>query len=260
MFTRIATWNVNSIRVRFDIVINWAQSTKSDVILLQETKCIDEKFPRLEFENLGWHLALRGQKTYNGVAIMSRQPIIEEICKIVGDNGEARYIEAKLQNGIRVISIYVPMGQSVESNHFVFKLKFLDAIRERVIHLLNMEEPFVLGGDYNVAPDERDVFDAEKMKDHILFHHEERKRFRSLLHLGLTDAFRASNNEIRRFSWWDYRANSWLRNRGLRIDHLLLSPQITDWLVVADIDDSPRSNKKCSDHAPVWCELNSNYY
>ncbi|PKU23636.1 exodeoxyribonuclease III [Telmatospirillum siberiense] len=252
---KIATWNVNSVKARLGAVLDWLQTAKPDVLLLQEIKCVDADFPRLELESLGWHLAVRGQKTYNGVAVLSRLPIIEEVREMAGDGGEARYIEAKLANGVRVASIYVPMGQSTESDRFPFKLAFLDAVRERARRLMELEEPFVLGGDYNVAPEEADVFDVHAMEGQVLFHPEERQRFRRLLYLGLTDAFRAFHSEAHCYSWWDYRAGAWQRDLGLRIDHLLLSPQAADRLVASGIDREPRGREKCSDHTPVWCEL-----
>ncbi len=255
MTIRIATWNVNSVKARLGALLDWLQTASPDVVLLQETKCVDADFPRLELESLGWHLAVRGQKTYNGVAVVSRLPIVEEVRELAGDGGEARYLEAKLANGVRVASIYVPMGQSVESDRFPVKLAFLDAIRQRATQLLALEEPFVLGGDYNVAPEDADVFDPLAMEGQVLFHPEERKRFRRLLYLGLTDAFRAFHGESHRFSWWDYRAGAWPRDLGLRIDHLLVSPQAADRLTAADIDKGPRGKEKCSDHTPVWCAL-----
>ena len=253
--TKIATWNVNSVKARLAHLVDWLERAAPDVVLLQETKCVDEDFPRLELVSRGWHLALRGQKAYNGVAVLSRLPIVEEVRELAGDDGEARYLEAKLSDGLRVASIYVPMGQSVDSDRFPFKLAFLDAVRRRAATLLELEEPFVLGGDYNVAPEEADVFDVKAMDGQVLFHPEERRRFRQLLFLGLTDAFRAFNAEPHRFSWWDYRGGAWQRDLGLRIDHLLLSPQAADRLAASGIDKSPRALDKCSDHTPVWCEL-----
>ncbi|MTJ80385.1 MAG: exodeoxyribonuclease III [Telmatospirillum sp.] len=255
MATRIATWNVNSVKARLPALMDWLAEAAPDVVLLQETKCVNEEFPRLELESKGWHLALRGQKTYNGVAVLSRIPIVDQVTSLDGDDGEARYIEACLENGLRVASIYVPMGQSTESDRFPFKLAFLDAVRRRAEQLLRLDEPFLLGGDYNVAPEEADVFDVAKMEGQVLFHPEERARFRRLLFLGLTDAYRAFHTDPHRFSWWDYRGGSWQRDLGLRIDHLLLSPQAADRLTGADIDRRPRGREKCSDHTPVWCEL-----
>jgi exodeoxyribonuclease-3 len=189
--------------------------------------------------------------------VLSRLPIVGTVCSLAGDDGESRYIEAKLENGVRVASIYVPMGQSTESDRFPFKLAFLDAVRERAARLLEDEEAFVLGGDYNVAPEEDDVFDVRAMEGQVLFHPEERRRFRRLLFLGLTDAFRALNDRPHSFSWWDYRGGAWQRDLGLRIDHLLLSPQAADRLTGSGIDKTPRAREKCSDHTPVWCELSA---
>jgi len=252
---KIATWNVNSVKARLGSVLDWLDVGKPDVVLLQETKCVDAEFPRLEFESQGWHLALHGQKTYNGVAVLSRRPILEVVRGLDGDNGEARYIEAKLDNGVRVASIYVPMGQAVDSDKFPFKLGFLDGVRRRAEALLALEEPLVLGGDYNVAPEADDVFSVPAMEGQVLFHPEERQRFRRLLFLGLTDAFRAFHPEPCQYSWWDYRAGAWPRDLGLRIDHLLLSPQAADRLIASGIDKGPRGLEKASDHTPVWCEI-----
>jgi exodeoxyribonuclease-3 len=255
MPTTVATWNVNSVKARLTHLIDWLALAKPDVVLLQELKCQEADFPRLELESLGWHLAVRGQKSYNGVAVLSRRPIVEAIDNLDGDDGEARYIEAKLDNGLRVASIYVPMGQSTESDRFPFKLNFLDSVAKRARTLLWDEEPFVLGGDYNVAPDEADVFDVSAMQGQVLFHPEERKRYRKLLWLGLTDAFRALNAAPHQFSWWDYRGGALQRDLGLRIDHLLLSPQAADILEASGIDKTPRMWEKASDHTPVWCRV-----
>ena len=255
MPTTVATWNVNSVKARMPHLLEWLATAAPEVVLLQETKCVNEEFPRLELESLGWNLALRGQKTYNGVAVLSRHKIVEEIASLDGDDGEARYIEAKLENGIRVASIYVPMGQSTESDRFPFKLHFLDRVHDRAKRLLEDEEVFVLGGDYNVAPEEGDVFSLQVMEGQVLFHPEERKRYRKLQYLGLTDAFKALNPAPHQYSWWDYRGGALQRDLGLRIDHLLLSPQAADRLEASGIDKTPRLKEKASDHTPVWCRL-----
>jgi len=253
--TTVATWNVNSVKARLPHLLDWLKQAEPEVVLLQETKCVDSDFPRLELESLGWHLALRGQKSYNGVAILSRHRIVETVDRLAGDDQESRYIEAKLENGLRVASIYVPMGQSTDSDRFPFKLAFLDAVHARSRDLLAGEEAFVLGGDYNVAPEEADVFDVSAMEGQVLFHPEERRRYRKLLFLGLTDAYRALNRLPHRYSWWDYRGGAWQRDLGLRIDHLLLSPQAADRLEASGIDKTPRGWEKASDHTPVWCRL-----
>lgn len=252
---RIATWNVNSVKARIGAVLAWIDQAGPDVLLLQETKCVDEEFPRLEFESRGYHLALRGQKTYNGVAVISRRAIVSSRSGLPADGGEARYIEARLAGGATVASIYVPMGQSVESDRFPFKLAFLDALRERAEALLRAGEPFALGGDLNVAPEPEDTFDPRAMAGQVLFHPEERRRIRRLLFLGLTDAVRARHPEPHLFSWWDYRGGAWQRDLGLRIDHILLSPEMADRLVDSGIDRGPRALDKASDHTPVWCEV-----
>ncbi len=251
----VATWNVNSVKARLPHLLDWLATAAPDVVLLQETKCVNEEFPRLELESLGWHLALRGQKTYNGVAILSRYKIVEEIASLDGDDGESRYIEGKLENGIRVASIYVPMGQSTESDRFPFKLNFLDSVHARAKRLLDDEEAFVLGGDYNVAPEEEDVFSVSVMEGQVLFTSEERQRYRKLRWLGLTDAFKVLNPAPHQYSWWDYRGGALQRDLGLRIDHLLLSPQAADRLEASGIDKTPRLKEKASDHTPVWCRL-----
>ena len=252
----IATWNVNSIKVRLEHLQNWLKEANPDVVLLQETKTEDDSFPRLELESLGWNLAIRGQKSYNGVAILSRPAIISTRTTLDGDDGEARYIEATLDNGVIVASAYVPMGQSVDSDRFPFKLAFLDALAERARQLLYTDAPFVIGGDYNVAPDAADVYDIREMTGQVLFHPEERKRLRRLFNLGLTDAFRALNPEPGQFSWWDYRAGAWPQDRGLRIDHLLLSSALADRMAASGIDKTPRGWERASDHTPVWCRIN----
>ncbi len=254
---KIATWNVNSVKARLQHLLDWLDLATPTVVLLQELKCQDQDFPRLELESRGWHVATRGQKTYNGVAVLSRLPILETITSLDGDDGEARYIEARLQGDLRVASIYVPMGQSTESDRYPFKLHFLDAVRRRAAALLTQDEAFVLGGDYNVAPADADVFDVSAMTGQVLFTLPERQALRSIVNLGLTDAYRALNPAPAQFSWWDYRGGAWQRDLGLRIDHLLLSPQATDRLRASGIDRRPRGWEKASDHTPVWCELDA---
>ncbi len=259
---KIATWNVNSIKARLPHLLDWCARATPDVLLLQETKTVDETFPRLELEALGYHCAFFGQKSYNGVAVLSRFPIVETQRGLPGnpEEGEARYLEALLRysdhkSPLRVASVYVPMGQDTTSDRFPFKLAFLDALTAHARTLLKRGEMFVLGGDYNVAPDEGDVYDPHAFAGKVLFHPDERRRLRSLLYLGLYDAVRMITQETGLYSWWDYRAGGWERGHGLRIDHLLLSPRMADRLTDAGIDTAPRTWERPSDHAPVWCAL-----
>jgi exodeoxyribonuclease-3 len=253
---KIATWNVNSIRVRLPALLEWLKLAAPDVVLLQETKVQDEAFPALEIGDLGYNIALNGQKTYNGVAILAKRPIEVETRKLPGDTAdeEARYIEA-IVDSLRVASVYVPQGTDVAGSRFAFKLRYFERLREHVRTLLAYEEPFVIGGDWNVAPEGIDVWDAVRLDGTLCYHPEERKRFRAIMHLGLIDAFRALNAEPHSYSWWDYRAGGWQRDQGMRIDHLILSPQAADRLKASGIDKTPRAKEKASDHTPVWCEL-----
>lgn len=259
--TLIATWNVNSVRQRLPHLLSWIADNQPDMLLLQETKCVNEQFPTMELEEAGYNLALHGQKTFNGVAILSRYPLSDIITALPHNetDEQCRYIEAvaSLPNGsaVRVASVYVPNGQAIDSDKFPYKMHFLDCLRLHTQTLLAYEEVLVMGGDYNIAPDAIDVFNAQKMAGQICFHPEERARLRSLLNMGMYDAFRLKHPTAQQFSWWDYRAGMFDRNEGLRIDHLLLSPQAADKLDECEIDAAPRRLEKPSDHAPLWCRL-----
>jgi len=254
--TKIATWNVNSIKARLPRVTEWLREAQPDVVMLQETKCTDDTFPRMEIEELGYNLAICGQKTYNGVAILSKTPIEDVACGLPGDDkdDQARYVEA-FTGGVRVASIYLPNGNPVASEKFPYKLGWLERLAHHTEQLLANEEVLVLGGDYNVCPTDEDVYDPAGWANDALCRIESRKGFRRLLYLGLTDAYRALHPTDREYSFWDYQAGAWQKNWGLRIDHLLLSPQAADRLAKAEIDRAPRGKEKASDHTPVWCEL-----
>ena len=260
MAVRVAAWNVNSVRSRIVHLAGWLKAVKPDVVLLQELKVMNEGFPRLEVEDLGYNLAIVGQKTYNGVAILSRHPMTVEATRLPGDEKDehARYVEALIEADgkvLRVASIYLPNGNPVDSDKFPYKLAFLDRLHDHAQMLLEYEEPLVLGGDYNVAPTDDDVYDPVSWKDDALCRPETRAKFRRLLNLGLVDAYRALHAEPNRYTFWDYQSGRWQKDEGLRIDHLLLSPQAADRLSDADIDRDPRKLDKPSDHTPVWCEL-----
>jgi len=257
---RVAAWNVNSIRSRIAHLTTWLRAGKPDVVLLQELKVPSDGFPRIEVEDLGYNLAIVGQKTYNGVAILSRHKMSIEAVRLPGDEGDehARYVEALVETGgkvLRVASIYLPNGNPVESAKYPYKLAWLDRLHDHARNLLAFEEPLVLGGDYNVAPSDEDVYDPLGWKDDALCRPETRAKYRRLLNLGLVDAYRALNLEPRRYTFWDYQAGCWQNDQGLRIDHLLLSPQAADRLAGSNIDKEPRGLDKPSDHTPIWCDL-----
>ncbi len=254
--TKIASWNVNSVKARLEHLCKWLAEFGPDIVLLQELKCIEENFPRLEIEDLGYNVAVVGQKSYNGVAILSKNPIDVELTALPGDpaDEQARYLEAFTGN-VRVASIYLPNGNPIPGEKFAYKLAWLERLYGHVKELLKGEDAFVLGGDYNVIQLDGDCHDPKAFADDALFQPESRAALRKILHLGLTDAFRAVTSETGRYTWWGYQAGGWPKDHGVLIDHLLLSPQAADRLVACDIDRTPRGWEKASDHTPIWCEL-----
>ncbi|MDD9331837.1 MAG: exodeoxyribonuclease III [Wolbachia sp.] len=254
---KIATWNVNSIRKRIGQLRDFIINDQIDIVLLQEIKCTEEQFPCAEIEELKYEYAIYGQVARNGVCILSKYPILEKFkIDIVESHHEARYIECVVKynnNNVRVGSVYVPNGQSPDSHIFEYKLKFFDNLRDRMSNLLKNEELTIIAGDYNVAPDEIDVFDSNVMNGQVCFHIKEREKLRAILNLGFTDAFRMSHPNRQQFSWWHYQGNSLRNNRGMRIDHILLSPQAVDRLGSCYIDDKLRKLENPSDHTPVVC-------
>lgn len=253
---RVATWNVNSIKARLPHLLAWLREVAPDIVLLQETKVADVAFPTLEIGDLGYNAAMIGQKAYNGVAVLSKRSIDVLAQGLPGEEDtQARYLEA-FTCGLRVASLYVPNGNPVDSAKFTYKLAWLARLRQRVADLLASQDPFILGGDWNVAPEDEDVYDPVGWQDDALCRPESRAAYRRLLYLGLTDAV-ALSPQAHRYTWWDYRAGAFAANHGLRIDHLLLSPQVADRLIAADVDRMPRSWDRPSDHAPVHCTLQS---
>ncbi len=256
---RIATWNVNSVRQRVDHLLSYLKEAEPDVLCLQELKCMDDAFPRLEVESAGYNVATHGQKTFNGVAILSKRPM--EITRgLPGDDADehARYIEAVIQDEeriVRVASIYLPNGNPPLTDKYSYKLAWMDRLIAHARGLLKLEEPLVLAGDYNVIPEARDVADPQAWEGDALFLPATRERFRELIHLGLTDAVRACTDEAGLYTFWDYQAGAWQRNKGIRIDHLLLSPEAADRLQGFAIDKHMRALEKPSDHVPVRIDL-----
>jgi exodeoxyribonuclease III len=257
---RIATWNVNSIRQRLDSMQAWLKERKPDIVCLQEIKCVDEAFPREAFEALGYNVAVHGQKTFNGVALLSKLPFDEVAPGLIGDTGDvqARFLEALVSTktgALRVVSLYLPNGNPAPGDKYDYKLKWMDRLINFSRERLKLEEPLVLAGDYNVIPAPADARRPAAWVNDALFLPKTRERFRALANLGLTDAIRATSDDPGLYSFWDYQAGSWQKDDGIRIDHLLLSPQATDRLVDAGIDRHVRSWDKPSDHVPVWIDL-----
>ena len=256
---RIATWNVNSIKQRLEHLLTFLKTAVPDVVCLQELKCIDEAFPRAEIEAAGYNVATHGQKAYNGVAILSKRPLEDVRRGLPGEADEqARYIEGVISTAggvVRVASIYLPNGNPIGTPKFDYKLGFLDRLAAHARELLKLEEPLVLGGDFNVIPEPIDAANPAAWANDALFQPESRAKLRTLIHLGLTDAVRACSAEPGLYTFWDYQAFAFQRNNGIRIDHLLLSPQAADRLATAAIRKETRGWDKPSDHVPVMVDL-----
>ena len=257
---KIATWNVNSIRIRVDAAVAWLKEAQPDVVALQELKCTDDQFPKEPFEALGYNCAVHGQKTYNGVAILSKRPMEDVTPRLPGGDGDdhARYLEAIVpgeKGVVRVASIYAPNGNPIGTEKFAYKLGWLERLHARAKELLKLEEPVALMGDYNVIPMPDDVYDAKAWENDALFQPESRAALRRLANLGFTDTIRACHSEPHLYTFWDYQAGAWQKDHGIRIDHIMLSPQAADHLKSSGIDKHVRGREKPSDHVPVWCEL-----
>ena len=258
---RIATWNVNSVNARLETVLRWFEEAAPDVACLQEIKCVDEKFPTEAFERLGYNVAVHGQKTYNGVALISKTPLEDVRRGLPGDPGDeqARYIEAVVSGPrpVRVGCLYLPNGNPVNTEKFTYKLGWMARLNAHARELLTWEEPFVLLGDYNVIPERRDAENPDNWTGDALFQPESRAAFRALKNLGLTEAFLEADGAAGAYTFWDYQAGAWQRNNGIRIDHALLSPQAADLLTGVSIHRDVRSWEKPSDHVPLMVELDA---
>ncbi len=253
---KIATWNVNSIRARLDRVTEWLSDRSPHVVCLQETKVEDKTFPLSEIKEAGYEIAFFGQKTYNGVAVLSRDPITD-VQKNFGDGGDdsqARFLDVKTA-GIRILTCYVPNGKSVESPDFAYKLTWLKRLQTYLETKCSPDEPLLLCGDMNVAPAELDVYDPVLWEGKVHFHPEERAALDRLQSWGMKDAVRMHHPETQVFSWWDYRRLGFPKNRGLRIDHIYLTESLVDRCTEAFVDREARKGQKPSDHAPVIVSL-----
>ena len=252
---RIATWNVNSLKVRLPHLLSWLNDNPIDVVCLQETKTQDADFPQAEITAAGYHVVFSGQKTYNGVAILSREPVSEVQCGIPNYEDEQKRVIAATINGIRVVCVYVPNGQEVESDKYYYKLGWLKALRDWLAEELLRYPKLVLLGDYNIAPEDRDVHDPVLWQGNILVSEAERIQYQHLIKLGLHDSFRLFEQAEKSYTWWDYRMMAFRRNHGVRIDHILISEPLVSACKSCVIDKVPRKWERPSDHTPVIVEL-----
>ena len=257
---KIATFNINGVKARLPALLDWLKAAEPDVVCLQEIKSQDAGFPREAVEDAGYNVETHGQKGFNGVAILARRPIEDVMRGLPGDDGDeqARYIEATISGdgaAIRVCGLYLPNGNPAPGPKYDYKLAWMERLRVRAAELIAAEETAVLAGDFNVIPQAEDAARPEAWREDALFLPESRKALRRIVHQGWTDALRARHPEPEVYTFWDYQAGAFRRNDGIRIDHLLLSPQAADRLIDAGVDREARAQDKPSDHAPVWAEL-----
>ncbi|MAU53886.1 MAG: exodeoxyribonuclease III [Roseovarius sp.] len=259
---RIASFNINGIKARHAALCDWLDEARPDVVLLQEIKTVDAGFPRESFEERGYNVQTHGQKGFNGVAILSRRPLEDVTRGLPGDeeDDQARWIEATVmgeRRALRLCALYLPNGNPAPGPKFDYKLRWMARLRARAADLLATEEPVLMAGDYNVIPQDEDAARPEAWREDALARPESRAAFRRVLHLGYTDAFRARVQGPGHYSFWDYQAGAWERNNGIRIDHVLLSPQAADLMTDCGIDKALRGRDKPSDHVPVWVEIDA---
>jgi len=257
---KVATWNINGIRARLDVALTWTREVSPDVLCLQEIKSEDAAFPAERFEELGYNVATHGQKGFNGVALLSKLPLEDVSRGLPGSDTDdhARFIEAVISvpsGAVRIVSLYLPNGNPIDSDKFPYKLAWMQRLERHAREMLAREETFALCGDFNVIPTDADARFPANWRNDALMQPETRAQYRRLLNLGLTDAFRACDAGDGSYTFWDYQAGAWQKNNGIRIDHILLSPQATDRLVGAEIDKRVRGWEKPSDHVPVIVEL-----
>ncbi|KTD74738.1 exodeoxyribonuclease III [Legionella waltersii] len=252
---KLASWNVNSLKVRLDQVLQWLDTSQVDVLAMQETKLTDENFPSAVFTELGYHVVYSGQKTYNGVAVVSKHPISDVLTDIPNLDDPQRRILGVTINGLRLIDLYVPNGSEPSSDKYQYKLDWLQKVTQFLKQQLSQYSKVAVVGDFNIAPEDRDVHDPKEWEGCVLVSQPERDAFSSILQLGFHDSFRNFEQEAKSYSWWDYREAAFRRNRGLRIDHVLLSHELNQLCKQSVIDREPRKTERPSDHAPVWVEL-----
>lgn len=255
MSLTLVTWNVNSLRVRLEHVLAWVQEHQPDILALQEIKMTDDLFPLEAFTAIGYHVAVSGQSTYNGVAILSRTPLLEVVVGIPGYEDAQKRVLAATVAGIRVICVYVPNGASVDSDKYHYKLHWFERLLKYVQQTLTNYTQTVILGDYNIAPEDRDVHDPMAWQGHVLVSDKERACFKALLALGFSDAFRVLEPEKKSYTWWDYRMNAFKRNMGLRLDHILATEAVMARAENCVIDTLPRTWERPSDHTPVILKL-----
>lgn len=255
---KVFCWNINSIRIRTNILEKLVKEHNPDIILLQETKCMDENFPAEFVFDLGYNSYILGQKSYNGVAILSKIPMEDISTNFPVQNSDARYIEGKIQlNGemITIASVYVPNGSEPKSEKFQYKMNFFDALQKKFQDALAQGEKYIIGGDFNVAPEQNDVYDPKYLDGKIGFHIDERTWFRKFENIGMADTYRILNGDACEFSWWDYRTKGFDTGKGMRIDHVLVTPNMLNSVDNAGICTEFRGLEKPSDHAPIYIEL-----
>jgi len=252
---RIATWNINSLRVRLDHVCTWLQSTQPDLLALQETKAKDDDFPFEAFEEIGYRALFSGQPTYNGVALIARQIGQETATELDGFDDPQRRVLAATYDNLRVMNLYVPNGQTVDSEKYQYKLEWLTALSRQLPKEIEEHENLVLLGDFNIAPEDRDVHDPAAWEGKVLCSAQERAALNGILELGFSDTFRLFEQNDSSYSWWDYRAGAYRRNRGLRIDLILASAQLARRCTACHIDVAPRGWERPSDHTPVVADF-----
>ena len=257
---KIATYNINGIKARLPRILEWLDEAKPDVVLLQEIKSVDENFPRMEFEDKGYIVETHGQKSFNGVAILSKFPLEDIRRGLPGDDTDeqARWIEATVMSStpIKVCGLYLPNGNPVPGPKYAYKISWMERLFNRAIELINLEEPALMAGDYNVIPQEEDASTPENWTNDALFLAKTRAAYQKIINLGFTDAFRCRNTEPMNYTFWDFQAGAWNKNEGIRIDHFLLNPHCADLLKECEIDRYMRGREKPSDHVPIWVGLN----